>query len=148
MSDKLIQVTSTDVLLDNGMRVTWQGFRPAESSDKKPTTYFTTLPGDGTSATEVSMVEIGAQGADYPVEVTLLSGDATLDGTPLQENVAVILPGVGSGDAAKLVFSSETCTLKVCPKANAESGGEMRMGDAAGGEGPPPPYPGGGNNHN
>ena len=153
MSSKLIQVTSTDVLLDNGMRITWQGFRPAESNEKTPTTYFTTLPGSGAKATTVSMVEIGAQGSDYPVEVTLLSGAATLDGLPLRVDKPVMLPGAGTGDSAQLVFTTETCTIKVGPKTKsgdeAESGGEMRMGDGGGPlDGPPPPYPGGGNNHN
>ena len=154
MSEKLIQVTSTDVLLDNGMRITWQGFRPAESNEKKPTTYFTTLPGSGGESTTVSMVELGAQGPDYPVEVTLLSGAATLNGSPLRVDSPVILPGVGSGQAAQLVFTTETCTLKVGPKskrgdAEFESDPTMRMSSGeGGGQTPPPPYPGGGNNHN
>ncbi len=98
------------------------------------------------------MVEIGAQGSDYAVEVTLLNGDATLEGSPLGVDRPVVLPGVGTGDVAKLVFSTETCTLKICPKAKADgadSGGAMRMGDGGGGgNNPPPPYPGGGNSHN
>lgn len=152
MSGKLIQVTSTDVLLDNGMRITWQGFRPAKTNKKTPTTYFTTLPGASAESTTVSMVEIGAQGPDYPVAVTLLSGVATLDGAPLKVDSPVMLPGVGTGDSAQLVFSTETCTIKVAPKTKsggeAESGAEMRMEGGGGGAQPPPPYPGGGNHNN
>ena len=55
------------------------------------------------------MVGIGAQGTDTPVEVTLLSGEASLDGTPLRVDAPVMLPGSGSG--ADLVYASETCTL-------------------------------------
>lgn len=132
------------------MRVTWQGFRPEHASKKTPTTYFTTLPGGGTGSTAVSMVGIGAQGTDTPVEVTLLSGEASLDGTPLRVDAPVMLPGSGSG--ADLVYASETCTLKVCPKgvgsgAEVESGGAMRMGDGSPGSQPPPPPCPGGNSH-
>ena len=147
-SSALVQVTSFDVLLNNGMRINWQGFRPAGANAVDPTTYFTTLPGNGTGETEVSMLEIGAQASDFPVEVTLLSGKASLDGKPLEVGVAVSLSGVGSGEPAKLVYGGDSCSLKACPKrsgptASAESGAVVAR-SGGGGEGgtPPPPLPG------
>lgn len=139
-NQKLVQVTSVDVLLDDGMRITWQGYRPAVSGDNKTTTYFTTIPGDGIGSTTVDLVSIGAQAlAGFAIELTLEAGVATLDGTPLEIGHAVLVPAQGEGDPAELVFSSETCTLKVCPQPTTSPIGDPGVNP------PPPPYPGGSN---
>lgn len=151
---KLVQVTSVDVLLNNDMRITWQGFRPVGATAKNPTKYYTTLPGDGSGSTTLSMVEIGAQSKDQTVDVAVIAGDATLDGRPLKPgDKPVTLGGYGNGNGAQLVFTSEVCSLVVCPRPASspapESGAAMARSSegGSGGEGPPPPYPGGNNNN-
>ena len=141
-------MTSIDVLLDNDTRVTWQGFRSAGSNSKALTTYYSTLPGNGTGSTEVNLVEVGAQSPDtHPVELTLMAGNATLNGAPLALDHPVIVAAMGGGSAAALVFASETCTIKVCPKPVGTPQPEaMAKSGSGGGNAPPPPYPGG--NHN
>ena len=122
------------------MRVTWQGFRPANANKKQPTLYFTTLPNDGFGSTTVDLVAIGAQSPGTgAVTLTLLAGSAALDGTPLAENDPTPVPGAKGGDGATLEFISETCTIKVCP---VEGPSGLRV-DSDGGSPPPPPYPGG-----
>ncbi len=136
---KLVQVTSVDVLLDNGMRVTWQGFRPANANKKQPTLYFTTLPNDGSGTTSVNLVEIGAQSPGTgTVTLSLLAGQAALNGTPLTPNDPQPVPGAKGGDGETLAFTSETCTIEVCPES---AGGDVEGGNG-GGNSPPPPYPG------
>lgn len=148
-NQKLVQVTSIDVLLDNDTRITWQGFRPAGASKKNLTTYYSTLPGNGTGSTAVNLVEIGAQSpATHPVELTLIAGKATLDGAPLELDRPVMVAATGGGAAGELVFSGDTCTLKVCPKAVGTPQPDARVKSGpGGGNSPPPPYPGGNHNH-
>ena len=148
----LVQVTSFDVLLDDNMRINWQGFRPVGAVQKDPTVYFTTLPGNGTGSMQVSMITLGAQSKNFPVEVTLLSGAATLDGTPLTIDQPVILPAQGTGNPAELVYTSQTCSLKVCPQRpptslTSESASAATQ-SSGGGDGDPPPPPLPGNNGN
>jgi len=141
----LVQVTSVDVLLNNDMRISWQGFRSSGAKDKNPTKYFTTLPGDGSGSTRVSLIEIGAQGKKFAVELTLLNGSATLDGAPLQQNQAVLVPGFSGGQAAKLIFKGHTCSLMICPQRPAPPPPAAQRSGTGGntGQPPPPPLPGG-----
>lgn len=155
MSEKLVQVTSTDVLLDNDVRVTWQGFRPSDAESNKPSTYFITLTADGDPPTKISLIDLGAQSKDYEVELTLLHGTASIDGAAMGNKPVKVGPA-GTGAPAQFEYSSASCTLQakpIPPSGNvaAESGGAARMsgaGNPGDGGGPPPPYPGGGNNHN
>lgn len=148
---QLVQVTSVDVLLDNDIRVTWQGFRPKNANKKNLTEYYATIPGDGFGSTTLSMVELGAQAQNAAVGVTLLNGVARLDGKPLELNQEVLLPGAGGGEAAQLEFTSETCSLKVCPKSTTApeppASGAATEASGGGDSPPPPPYPGGNNNN-
>ena len=149
-NQKLVQVTSIDVLLDNDNRVTWQGFRPVGATKKNLTTYFSTLPGDGSGSTKVNLVDVGAQSPDaHSVELTLIAGEAILNGAKLTLNKGENLGPRGNGDAAELVFTGETCTLKVCPKPVKSPAPEAmaKSGNGDGGSAPPPPYPGGNQNN-
>lgn len=138
-SSALIQVTSADVLLANDMRIAWTGFRPVDATDIKPTVYTTTLPGNGTGETQVSLVVAGAQAKDYPVELTLLSGAAFVDGVPIGIGVPVTLAPTNTGAEAQLTYTTETVVLQAAPQWPVSA--QLRSG---GGGTPPPPLPGNG----
>jgi hypothetical protein len=136
-STPLIQVTSTDILLNDNMRITWQGFRPVDATDPKPSTYFTTLPGDGTGETQISMIALGAQAKDHTVEITLLSGAAFLNGVPMGINVPVTIPATNTGEEANLLYTTETVSLQASPQWPQTKADLMQ--DGTGNQPPPPP---------
>ena len=61
------------------------------------------------------------------MDLTLVAGSATLNGTPLPVGATRSLPPRGHEASAMLVFTSETCTLKVCP-VSGRSAGASRLG--------------------
>lgn len=148
---KLVEVTSATVLVYNGMRITWQGFRPAGAQDPNPTVYYTTLPADGSGSTEVDLVGIGVQSPTHrEVTLQLVAGAATLDGKKLDPNdPPTTIPGANGGTGASLVYTSEACIIKVCPVDGGSTAPEAsaRDGDSEPGYDPPPP-PWAGNNGN
>lgn len=149
-SEKLVLVTSVNSLLSNDTRVAWDSYRPASAQPgSAPTLYYATLPGDPVDGkTTVDLKVAGAQQQDGTVSLAALTGGATLtqsDGSVvvLQPDVAVDVPGYGSGQAATITFAANSCTISVVPPTG--SGGESAVRGGGSGGTPPPPYPNGNN---